>query len=64
VNLNAKRDWGYAPECFRPADVDFLLGHVSKGRLKLGWKPRTRFAELVKIMVDADLRGGNVKRIK
>jgi len=53
-----------SPEYFRPADVDFLLGDASKAREELGWKPSTRFAELVKIMVDADLRRGNVNRIK
>jgi GDPmannose 4,6-dehydratase len=53
-----------SPEYFRPADVDFLLGDASKARQKLGWKPRTRFTELVKIMVDADMRRGNANRIK
>jgi GDPmannose 4,6-dehydratase len=53
-----------SPEYFRPADVDFLLGDASKARQKLGWKPRTRFTELVRIMVDADLRRGNVTRTK
>lgn len=53
-----------SPKYFRPADVDFLLGDASKARATLGWKPRTRFAKLVKIMVDADLRGENAGRAK
>ena len=43
------------PRYFRPTEVDFLLGDASKAREKLGWKPRTTFAELVRIMMDADL---------
>ena len=105
-NLDAKRDWGYAPEYveamwlmmqqeqsddfvigtgethsvrefleeafgyvglnyeeyvrideryFRPTEVDVLLSDPSKAREKLGWQPRVRFGELVRIMMDADL---------
>jgi len=50
-----------SPEYFRPADVDFLLGDASKASEKLGWKPRTRFNQLVRIMVHADLRKENVE---
>ena len=106
-NLDAKRDWGYAPEfveamwlilqqdkpddfviatgethsvrefCeeafahagldwnkyieideryFRPAEVDLLIGDASKAKRVLGWVPKTRFKDLVKLMVDADLK--------
>jgi GDPmannose 4,6-dehydratase len=114
-NLDAKRDWGYAPEYVeamwmmlqqdtpddyvlatgethtvrefveaafarvdldweeyvkhdsryeRPAEVDLLVGDASKARRRLGWEPKTRFADLVRLMVDADLEalartGGN-----
>lgn len=105
-NLDAKRDWGYAPDFVeamwlmlqqpkpndyviatgethtvlefveaafgyagmnwrkyikidprlrRPSEVDLLLGDSSKARRKLGWKPKTRFKDLVRIMVDADM---------
>jgi GDPmannose 4,6-dehydratase len=105
-NLDAKRDWGYAPEYVegmwrmlqadspddyvlatnethtvrefveeafshvdldwkefvkydaryeRPAEVDLLIGDPAKAKKQLGWEPRVRFKELVKIMVDADL---------
>ncbi|AZI75779.1 putative GDP-mannose 4,6-dehydratase [Sulfolobales Beppu filamentous virus 2] len=40
---------------YRPIDVNILVGDYSKAEKKLGWKPRTRFNELVKIMVDADI---------
>ncbi len=105
-NLDAKRDWGYAPEYVegmwrmlqtaegddyvlatnethtvrefceaafshvglnwqdfvkydaryeRPAEVELLIGDPAKAKAKLGWEPKTKFAELVGIMVDGDL---------
>jgi GDPmannose 4,6-dehydratase len=105
-NLDAKRDWGYAPEYVegmwrmlqqdkptdyvlatnethtvaefveaafglvdldwkefvrhdkryeRPAEVDLLIGNPAKAKKYLGWEPKVRFKELVKIMVEADL---------
>ena len=105
-NLDAKRDWGYAPEYVegmwrivqlgegddfvlatgethsvrefveaafayadldwkqfvkhdpryeRPAEVDLLCGDASKAKKILGWVPKVRFHELVRIMVDADI---------
>jgi len=104
-NLNARRDWGYAPDyvegmwmmlqqkksddyvlatgeshsikdfvkeaCkiasvstskikstkdnFRPLDVNYLKGDYSKAKKKLGWKPKTKFKKLVKIMVEEDI---------
>ncbi len=41
---------------YRPAEVQLLQGDSSKAREKLGWQPRIAFNELVKEMVDADLR--------
>ncbi len=43
------------PHYYRPAEVDVLLGDASKARRKLGWKPKVKFKELIRIMVDADL---------
>jgi GDPmannose 4,6-dehydratase len=105
-NLDAQRDWGYAPEYVegmwrmlqqdepddyvlatnethsvrefvelafthagldwreyvrhderyeRPAEVDLLIGDATKAKKGLGWEPKIRFPELVRIMVDADL---------
>jgi GDPmannose 4,6-dehydratase len=105
-NLDAQRDWGYAPEYVegmwlmlqqdkpddyvlatnethtvrefvqhafahadldwkqfvkhddryeRPAEVDLLIGDPAKAKKQLGWEPKVRFQELVKLMVDADL---------
>jgi GDPmannose 4,6-dehydratase len=40
----------------RPAEVDLLLGNPSKAKEKLGWEPQLKFAGLVGLMVDADLK--------
>ncbi len=40
----------------RPAEVDLLVGDSKKAEAVLGWKPRTSFAELVRLMVDADVK--------
>lgn len=115
-NLEAKRDWGYAPEYVeamwkmlqqdkpddyviatgethsvrefveetfkiagindwkkyvvvddrykRPSEVDILVGDPSKAAKKLDWKPKTKFKELVKIMLEADCEklGINLKK--
>jgi len=106
-NLNARRDWGYAPEYveamrlmlqqpepddyviatgevhsvgefverafdlvglnwrdhveidpryFRPTEVDILRGDATKARNTLGWEPKVKFEELVRLMVDADIQ--------
>jgi GDPmannose 4,6-dehydratase len=105
-NLDAQRDWGYAPEFVegmwrmlqqdepddyvlatnethtvrefveeafshldldwkeyvkhdkryeRPAEVDLLIGNPAKAKKRLDWEPRTRFKDLVRLMVDSDL---------
>ncbi|MBS3085514.1 GDP-mannose 4,6-dehydratase [Candidatus Pacearchaeota archaeon] len=44
------------PKHFRPTEVDLLQGDASKTKLKLGWQPKIKFHELVKIMIDADIK--------
>ena len=43
-------------EFIRPAEVDFLIGDSSKARKVLGWEPKVNFKELVKMMVEADIK--------
>ena len=43
----------------RPAEVDLLIGDPAKAKYQLGWEPKVKFKELVKIMVDADLKQAN-----
>lgn len=50
-----KRIVAIDPRYIRPAEVDTLLGHAGKATEKLGWKPRTSFAELVAEMVREEL---------
>jgi len=44
------------PRYFRPAEVEQLLGDPAKAKTKLGWVPEVKFEELVKIMIEGDLR--------
>lgn len=44
------------PRYYRPAEVDILIGDYSKAKRKLGWEPKTKFKELIELMVDADLK--------
>lgn len=44
------------PRYYRPTEVETLLGDASKARLELGWQPKVTFRELVKEMVDEDLK--------
>jgi GDPmannose 4,6-dehydratase len=50
------------PRYFRPAEVDLLLGNPAKAMAKLGWRPVTQFADLVKEMVHADLQALPLER--
>ena len=44
------------PRFYRPAEVDLLIGNPAKAKAKLGWTPKTTLAQLVDMMVEADLR--------
>jgi GDPmannose 4,6-dehydratase len=44
---------------FRPAEVDLLIGDPSKAKKKLGWEPKVKFKDLVKMMVEADIKNIN-----
>lgn len=47
------------PCYFRPAEVDLLIGDYSRAKEKLGWEPRVKFQELVRIMMEHDLKNGD-----
>ena len=51
------------PRYFRLTEVDRLVGDASKARKKLGWKPKTKFKELIRIMVVADMELAKKKPI-
>jgi GDPmannose 4,6-dehydratase len=56
VGLDWKKHVEIDPRYYRPAEVDLLIGDASKARRQLGWAPKTKFADLVKLMVDADAK--------
>src|SRR5262245_34312639 len=56
VGLDATKYVVLDPALIRPAEVDLLVGDASKARRVLGWEPTVTFAELVRMMVEADLR--------
>ena len=43
------------PRYHRPAEVDLLIGDYSKAKSQLGWEPKTKFRDLARLMVDADM---------
>jgi len=56
VGLDWKRHVEIDPRYYRPAEVDLLIGDYSKAKRKLGWEPKTKFVDLVRLMVDADIK--------
>ena len=55
VGLDWQKYVAIDPRYYRPAEVDMLIGDYAKAKQRLGWQPGTRFTDLVKLMVDADL---------
>lgn len=56
LDLDWHRHVEIDPKYFRPAEVDILLGDPSKAARVLGWRPRVKFKELIRLMVDSDVR--------
>jgi GDPmannose 4,6-dehydratase len=56
VGLEWERYVEIDPRYYRPAEVDSLRGDASKAKEILGWRPRTSFEELVRIMVEGDVQ--------
>ena len=56
VDLDYKKYVVTDPRFVRPAEVDLLMGDASRAKKKLGWQPTVTFEELVKMMVDADIK--------
>jgi GDPmannose 4,6-dehydratase len=57
VGLDWEKHVVVDPKFYRPAEVDLLVGDPGKARRILGWEPSVTFADLARIMVDADLVG-------
>jgi GDPmannose 4,6-dehydratase len=59
VGLNWQEHVVQDPQFMRPAEVDILLGDPSKAKQKLKWEPQINFEQLVKMMVDQDLKNNH-----
>lgn len=55
AGLSWKKFVKFDPRYLRPAEVDLLIGDATKAKKVLKWEPKVKFAELVKLMVDADM---------
>ena len=56
AGLDWQRHVEIDPQYYRPTEIDCLLGDATKARRVLGWEPRTKFADLVRVMVEADMQ--------
>jgi GDPmannose 4,6-dehydratase len=56
VGLDWRKHVELDPRYYRPTEVDLLIGDYSKAKKRLGWEPKTRFEDLAKLMVDADVK--------
>ena len=56
VGLDWKKFVEIDPRYYRPAEVELLIGDYGKAKRQLGWEPKTKFVDLVKLMVDADIK--------
>lgn len=62
AGLDWKKHVTEDPKFFRPAEVHRLLGDSTKARKQLAWEPEVSFEELVKLMVEADMKRIAVRR--
>jgi len=56
VGLDWQKHVEIDPKFYRPAEVERLIGNAEKARTKLHWSPQTKFADLVRLMIDADVK--------
>ena len=56
VGLDWQKHVEIDPRYYRPAEVELLIGDASKAKRQLGWEPKVKFADLVKLMVDSDVK--------
>ncbi|MHB8397587.1 MAG: GDP-mannose 4,6-dehydratase [Acidimicrobiales bacterium] len=56
VGLDWREHVEIDPRYFRPTEVDELCGDATKASTMLGWRPKTRFRDLIRLMLESDLR--------
>jgi len=62
AGLDWQRHVEIDPKYYRPTEVDILVGDASKAKGILGWEPKTRFKDLVHLMVDSDVAAQKEER--
>ena len=55
---------GIDPKYYRPQEVNILIGDYTKAKKVLGWEPKVTFKELVKIMLEADMKEAGLDTTK
>ncbi len=63
VNLDWQRYVEIDPRYFRPTELETLCGDAGKAKKVLNWKPRVKFRELVRIMIDADIEALKANKV-
>jgi GDPmannose 4,6-dehydratase len=63
VGLDMEKHVRIDPKYFRPTEVEVLIADPSKAYKNLGWKPCIKFHDLVRIMVDADMKASKLKPV-
>jgi len=63
LSLNWKDYVEIDPNYYRPTEVDILQGDITKAIKKLNWKPKVKFRELARMMVDGDLKLAQQEKI-
>ena len=63
VGMDWQRYVSFDKKFFRPAEVDDLIADTRKAETKLGWKTKGTFRDLMKIMIDADMRAAGLDPI-
>jgi GDPmannose 4,6-dehydratase len=63
VGLNWEKYVKIDPRYFRPTETEDLVADFNKIKKTLGWKPKIRFKDIIKIMVDADMRKAGLNPI-
>lgn len=61
VGLNWENYVEVDSKYFRPSETNLLVGDSTKAKQKLGWSPKIKFKEIVKIMVEAELKESGIK---
>ncbi|MDH5689818.1 MAG: GDP-mannose 4,6-dehydratase, partial [Candidatus Bathyarchaeota archaeon] len=63
VDLRFERHVEIDPRYFRPTETEELVADPSKAKKRLGWEPKIKFEDLIKVMVDADMHKAGLEPV-